>query len=199
MKKIIFIIGLLLGILLANKVFSQETDFKVLLSKNATCYISTEPETPIQRSGSIHKLHIIKIGTGGYIAMLHRTGKTIEIKTPGVYPVEKLLLNLSTKTMSFTEKYSANMRNHLHNNPDMQESFDIAGVVTRGTIKYDSLYNFIINEDSVSCLDYFIAGDLFESVNTIEHAGMMYELCYRLCPDISEYKQCLLNFKRKHE
>lgn len=83
--------------------------FRVLASKgqNTIKVTSSGGEAqPVKTGVKIFKEDEITLAEEGYIGLVHSSGKTIELKTPGVYLVSDLLSKINTSTTSLANKYA---------------------------------------------------------------------------------------------
>lgn len=104
MKKgrILLVVGFLL---VTASAFSQDYAFKVLASKGANEYKSSEGWQPI-KTGAVLKLgDELKVSENAYLGLVHSTGKPLEVKKAGPYKVEDLAKQISGGT-SVLNKYT---------------------------------------------------------------------------------------------
>jgi hypothetical protein len=87
--------------------FGQEEMFKVLASKGANkIAVPNSSEWRIIKIGEkINKADKITIVENGYLGLAHKSGKTIELKKAGVYPVEKLASEVTAQNATMGKKY----------------------------------------------------------------------------------------------
>lgn len=111
--------------------YSQDHVFKVLASKS--CMIKQGNNwVPIVRGASLQKQSEIKLAEGGYAALLHITGKTLEVKNAGVFKTDDLASKISTKSLGFSQKYATFAMNQIGSSSSTQQSMNVTGAVTRG-------------------------------------------------------------------
>ena len=78
----------LLLISFSSLVFAQtpKEDFKVLSHKGA----NTVNNKPLSTGTKLFSSDQIMVSVGGYIGLLHKTGKTLELRQPGTYTVAEI-------------------------------------------------------------------------------------------------------------
>jgi hypothetical protein len=83
--------------------FAQEELFKVLISKGKNVVDNSKP---VFAGSKIHKGQTITIVPGGYLGLIYKNGRSMELKTPGDYPVDNLEKNALASSGSFSKKYA---------------------------------------------------------------------------------------------
>ena len=104
MKKISLLIVIFATSILS---FAQDEIFKVLITKGSNKAIvvsSTIPQDLIVGK-KLYATDKVVVATGGYLGLSHKSGKTIELKTPGTYEVAKLVEQVTTQNASVSSKY----------------------------------------------------------------------------------------------
>jgi len=140
MKTYTLILALFLSA--TSTLFAQDELFKVLVTKGDNKYTSatnTTPQALVVGKKLLSNDKVI-IGTGGYLGLAHKSGKTIELKTPGTYDVTKLVAQVSTQNASVSEKYVNYVAGQMtSNNEDLAANrhkyMAVTGSVERGTEK----------------------------------------------------------------
>jgi hypothetical protein len=119
--------------------YSQDFLFTVLATKGANKYAapgSNEWKT-ITPGKKLSKDDKLSIEENGYIGMVHKSGKTIEIKKAGTYEVGKLNSEVAAQNSSITKKYVEYVTSELTNtgSEDMASNrhkyMDVTGSVER--------------------------------------------------------------------
>src|ERR1700749_100167 len=88
---------LILSFLIASvSVFSQDYAFKVLASKGGNEVKSGDSWQPVKTGATIKATDELKISDNSYVGLVHRTGKPIELKTAGSWPVSELEKKVGT-------------------------------------------------------------------------------------------------------
>jgi hypothetical protein len=114
--------------------------FKVLATKgNNTVVQSGESSaTPLVIGAKVFDQQIIHIADGGYLSMIHATGKSIELKKAGAYPVKDLVAQAGQATAGLASKYANFVigeltRNDLDINKEHRKNMTVTGSVERST------------------------------------------------------------------
>lgn len=87
--------------------FAQDEIFKVLITKGSNKAIVASSTTPqdLIVGKKLYATDKVVVGTGGYLGLSHKSGKTIELKTAGTYEVAKLVEQVNTQNASVSSKY----------------------------------------------------------------------------------------------
>ena len=122
--------------------YAQDEIFKVLISKGSNKAIVASSSTPqdLIVGKKIYATDKIVVGTGGYLGLSHKSGKTIELKTAGTYEVAKLVEQVTTQNASVSSKYVTYVAGQMTaNNEDLAANrykhMAVTGSVERGTNK----------------------------------------------------------------
>ena len=75
---------------LASVVSAQDYAFKVLAVKGANEVKSGDAWQPLKTGATLLSLDEVKLGANGYVGLVHKTGKPVEVKETGVYKVSAL-------------------------------------------------------------------------------------------------------------
>lgn len=86
-------------------VSAQDYAFKVLANKGNNEIKSGESWQPLKTGASLKAGDEVKLGDNAYIGLVHKTGKPVEVKEAGVYPVSELESKVATGT-SVLNKYT---------------------------------------------------------------------------------------------
>ena len=122
--------------------YAQDEIFKVLITKgnNKAIVASTTTPQDLIVGKKIYATDKIVVATGGYLGLSHKSGKTIEIKTPGTYEVSKLVAQVNTQNASISSKYVTYVAGQMTaNNEDLAANrykhMAVTGSVERATDK----------------------------------------------------------------
>ncbi len=131
MKKIFYITFLFVSTIAMAQ---DDIAFKVLFSKGAN---TLENGKAILTGTKILKGQSIRMVDGGYLGMIYKTGKSVELKKPGVYAVNDLEKNVLATSASFSKKYADLVMNEMtKNSEDLTENrkkkMGVTGSVERG-------------------------------------------------------------------
>jgi hypothetical protein len=90
-----------------NNSNAQEGIFKVLISKGDNQVVSGDSEDwrEVKIGTKLLENHKIRLGENSYLGLSHQNGKTIELKTPGIYDVKKLSLEVARQNQTAGKKY----------------------------------------------------------------------------------------------
>lgn len=129
MKKKISILSILM--FCASAIYAQDYMFKVLASKGIAQVDNGSGWVLLKSGSKLNKNNKIKVSQGSYVGLMHTSGKTLELKTPGTYEVENLSGKLNNTQSSFTSKYAS----FVLNQPSTEEAvnYNVTGSVSRGS------------------------------------------------------------------
>lgn len=126
--------------------FAQDEIFKVLITKGSNKAIVASSTTPqdLIVGKKLYTSDKIVVGTGGYLGLSHKSGKTIELKTAGTYEVAKLVEQVTTQNASVSAKYVTYVAGQMTaNNEDLAANrykhMAVTGSVERKTDKIKPL------------------------------------------------------------
>jgi hypothetical protein len=103
MKNLIFIFSLLL----TTTVFAQGYTFRVLANKGQNQVKKDGGAAESLKTGAtLTSTDQLVAGAGAYIGLMHKTGKTIEVRQPGTYTMAKLEEKVAAKNVSVASKYA---------------------------------------------------------------------------------------------
>lgn len=114
--------------------FAQDELFKVLVNKGKN---QVDHAKPIFAGSKIHKGQIITIVPGGYLGLIYKNGRSMELKTPGDYAVESLEKNALASSGSFSKKYADLVMNEMTKSTEdlaanRKKNSSVTGSVDRG-------------------------------------------------------------------
>lgn len=108
-------------------VHGQDYTFKVLAAKGNNEVKSGAEWQPLKTGASLRAGDEVKLGDNAYVGLVHNTGKPVEVKEPGVYPVSALESKVSAGT-SVLNKYTDFI---LSSNDERRNSMSATGAVHR--------------------------------------------------------------------
>ena len=143
---------LLLGF--STLVFAQapKEDFKVLSHKGA----NTVNNKPLATGTKLFPSDQITVSVGGYIGLLHKSGKTLELRQPGNYTVAEISQKVGSTNTSASKRYSDYVVKELTKgekedvNKNYMAHLTVTGSVERGN---EEVQLFIPNPATVSSLN----------------------------------------------
>ena len=87
--------------------WAQEEMFKVLSLRGNVAVVKPNADKMLLATGrKLYKDENLEISDNSYISLMHRSGRTIEMKTPGVHPISELSSKFGTGTSSVSERYA---------------------------------------------------------------------------------------------
>lgn len=122
---------------------AQNHVFRILATKGENKVQQGSAWTSMNTGSKVYKGNKVQITEGGYAGLMHKSGKTIELKTPGTFDITELETKLSTKSANFAEKYAKFALNDLNGDDSYKTSYNVTGSVERG----DSDAEFIANSE----------------------------------------------------
>lgn len=92
-----------LGLIFSIGTFAQTEVFKVLASRGKN---TLADGSSVFAGKKLLANDIIKISENSYLGLIHNSGRTLELKTPGSYKIADLSSQVVAKSASVTKKYS---------------------------------------------------------------------------------------------
>lgn len=130
MKNLIFIFSMLL----TSAVFAQGFTFRVLASKGANQIKKADGSTVTLKTGATLAAKDELVATNGaYIGLMHKTGKTIEVRQPGSYTMATLEQKVAAKNVSVSSKYAQFIASKMNEdgNVSVASRMNATGAVSR--------------------------------------------------------------------
>jgi len=114
--------------------FAQEELFKVLINKGKN---SVDHGKPIFTGSKIFKGQVITVSSGGYIGLIYKNGRSMELKVPGDYAADNLEKNALASSGSLSKKYADLVVNEMTKTSegitdDRKKNMKVTGSVERG-------------------------------------------------------------------
>ena len=145
MKKLILLTQFTLFIFLTN---AQDYVFSVLANKGSNSIQQGTRWNNLSTGFKVYQGNKIKISEGGYAGLMHKSGKTVELKTAGEYDIMTLETKLHTKTSNYAEKYAKFAMNSTENiQGNANYDYNVTGSVERGIDDY-----FILAKDEIKMI-----------------------------------------------
>ncbi len=87
---------------------------------------------------------------GAYIGLMHKSGKTLEVRTPGTKKVEDLAKMVNTKSASVSSRYAKFLANKMNEKeqPDYRARLNATGAVSRALAGDEQIQVLIPSEDA---------------------------------------------------
>lgn len=150
-----------LGLLIQTQGIAQESEaiFKVLAAQGE---VATNKQTEVVKlvaGKSLYRDQIIQITGKGYLGLMHKSGKPIELREPGSYKVWDLDASVSkVANASITKKYAKYVFGELQRDEDKplrknhQQYMAVTGAVSRAAMKAGVVKAYIPTSTYVSML-----------------------------------------------
>ena len=130
MKKSITFLGLFVFLSFA---INAQYAFKVLAAKGTNQVLANGTWTNIKAGAKINSDQKLKVVNGGYLGLIHSSGKTFEIEESGEFAIKTLESQVISGKAGFGEKYANFVADGMFaNNESAGKSYDRTGSVTRG-------------------------------------------------------------------
>jgi len=126
---------------------AQTHVFKVLSSQGMTEIKRGNKWTAITRGTKVFEGSKLRIKENGYIGIVHKSGKLIQLKKEGEYDVNTLASKINVRSSSFANKYGSYIASKMSGSSSTSKSSaHMLGAVDRGTIPEDLAV--LVSEDS---------------------------------------------------
>lgn len=171
----ILVVALLLGNFTAS---AQEYVFKVLANKgNNSVKIEGADWTSLKTGQSLNSGDELKLSEEAYLGLMHNSGKTLEVKTPGSHTVSGLAANLKSKNTSVASKYADFVMNKMSDDEgsgDYRKSMGATGAVDRALASGASIKIMALSSSEI------INDEVILRWNEPKQEGEMEDLTYEL-------------------
>ncbi|MCL5029440.1 MAG: hypothetical protein M1480_10555 [Bacteroidetes bacterium] len=148
-KVIFFIIFILTSI---NQIFPQSELFKVI-AVYGDAFVKDQKTNEWDKLSFGKKLNssdIIKLGKNVYLGLVYKSGKTIELKKVGIYPVQDLANNIKqTNSVSMTYKFADFIYGEVSQKNSHGEIMDVKGAVMRGKESKDQVKLYLPRNSNI--------------------------------------------------
>lgn len=135
-----FVTSALLILLMANTSFGQSFVFRVLASKGANQVKKKDSGeiVPLKTGATLMTGDEIIAASGAYVGLMHKTGKTIEVREAGNTSVSDLETKLNNSQSSVANKYAQFVMNKMNQgdgdvNSNYRQNMKATGAVERAT------------------------------------------------------------------
>lgn len=119
------------SLLISIASIAQSHVFSVLANKG-TNQIKKGTTWNSAKSGSkVYKGNTIKVSANGYLGLMHKSGKTVELKTAGEYSISDLESKIQTSSSSYAERYTKFALN-IDGSEGAKHNYNVTGSVERG-------------------------------------------------------------------
>jgi len=138
--KTILSLTIALVLFVAQNATSQDYIFRVLANKgsNQVQTAGTFEPTSLKTGAKLNSGDQIITASGSYIGLVHRTGKTMEIRTPGTYSISELQGRVNKGTSSVANRYMNFVMNKMNEGDgnvytNYRKNSNVTGAVSRAT------------------------------------------------------------------
>ncbi len=130
---------------------AQGYTFRVLANKgqNKVKKAGASTAVPLKTGATLNADDQLIASEGAYIGLMHKTGKTLEVRTPGTTKVSDLEKKVSTKTTSVTSRYAQFLANKMNEKekPDYRQRLNATGAAERA-LGGDEIIQVLIPADA---------------------------------------------------
>lgn len=134
------LISLILAVSMISVAFGQQYEFKVMATKGNLTVQKEKSNSwnPIKLGTQVFGSDKIKLGGDNpYMSLVHKSGKTLEIKKSGTYTVSDLTKQIGTKGAGVSKKFADYLMDELGDSDDLladgdhRKNMGVTGSVTR--------------------------------------------------------------------
>lgn len=157
MKRIILFIAIIT--FTCGSSFGQDAKFVVLTVKGSVTLERNRKSTKIKAGEKIYDNDNVKIGKKSYLDLVYKDGKTIEVKSVGVYSTTKLIKIVNSSRSTTTKKFANFVLAEFAKSVDDINNMKVTGSVERlikPAIDYASPFNTNILDQVVTFKWYSI-------------------------------------------
>ena len=121
-------------LLAANITNAQET-FKVLASRGTNSFVANGATAKLVTGSKLNNGASITVGDNGYVGLVHKSGKSIELKKAGTFAINDLEKQVAATSSTASKKYADFVLNELSKggNKDYHTNMSVTGSVERGS------------------------------------------------------------------
>lgn len=173
----ILVVALWLGNYAGN---AQNYVFKVLANKgDNTVKVEGAEWTKLKTGQSLNSGDELKLSEEAYLGLMHNSGKTLEVKTPGSHTVSGLAANLKSKNTSVASKYADFVMNKMSDDEgsgDYRKSLGATGAVDRALASGASIKLMALSSSEIINDEVILRWSEPKQVGEIEE--LQYELVF---------------------
>jgi hypothetical protein len=171
----VLVVALLIGNYTAN---AQNYVFKVLANKGENSVkVEGADWAKLKTGQSLNSGDELKLSDEAYLGLMHNSGKTLEVKTPGSHTVSGLAANLKSKNTSVASKYADFVMNRMSDDEgsgDYRKSLGATGAVDRALASGASIKIMALSSSEI------INDEVILRWNEPKQEGEVEELQYEL-------------------
>lgn len=152
MRKFVSIAMTTVFVLFAGFAYGQGYTFRVLANKGQN-QVKKEGATaavPLKTGATLSDGDELIASQGAYIGLMHKSGKTLEVRTPGTKKVSDLAGMVNTKTASVSSRYAKFLANKMNEKeePNYRARLNATGAVSRALAGDETIQVLIPSEDA---------------------------------------------------
>lgn len=110
---------------------AQSHVFSILASKGTNKIKQGTTWNEAKTGSKIYKGNTLKVTSNGYLGLMHKSGKTIELKTEGDFTISDLESKIQTSSSSYAERYTKFALN-IDGSKGAKHNYNVTGSVERG-------------------------------------------------------------------
>ena len=137
--KNILSVSIITLLLLSNSAIGQGYVFRVLANRGANQVQANDGTTkPLKTGATLNAGESIIAGNGAYIGLMHKTGRTIEVRTAGTTKINDLEKKIAASKSSVANRYAQFVMNKMNEgdgdvNKNYRKNLKATGAVERAT------------------------------------------------------------------
>lgn len=164
-----------------SQALAQEGVFKVLATRGDCQAKTASGKGNITIGKKLASADVVELTAGSYLGLMHKSGKTVEIKAAGVYQVSELETKLASSGSSVSSKYASYVFGQMANSEgadlkkNHQQYMAVTGAVMRATASGATPINLFIPEKAPLL------------------SSSTYHLTWMLTPGVKEYLVTVLD------
>ncbi|MEP1093841.1 MAG: hypothetical protein ABJG78_01960 [Cyclobacteriaceae bacterium] len=173
MRKVVSITLTLLLVFAAELVYGQGYTFRVLANKgqNTVKKAGSAAAVALKTGATLNTGDELIASQGAYIGLMHKSGKTLEVRTPGSQKVADLEKKINTKTASVSTRYATFLAAKMNEkeNTNYRSRLNATGAVSRALAGDASIKVLLPNEVKVIGDNAIIGWDSPEGIEQNEY------------------------------
>jgi len=101
------LLSIVIGLFLSTALLAQDYEFRVMMNKGDNQVKISGGDWQTLKSGTkLNKGDELKLSAGAYAGLVHKSGKTLELKDAGTHKIDDLSAQIGAGTSSITSKYA---------------------------------------------------------------------------------------------
>ncbi|MEQ9403022.1 MAG: hypothetical protein RIM99_05510 [Cyclobacteriaceae bacterium] len=153
MRKVVLSTVTLLFVFASGVVYGQGYTFRVLANKgqNQVKRAGATAAIALKTGATLNAGDELIASQGAYIGLMHKTGKTLEVRTPGTQKVSDLEKKVNTKTASVSERYGQFLAKKMNEkeNTNYRSKLNATGAVSRALAGDEQIQVLLPNQVNV--------------------------------------------------